>query len=161
MLPLLLGIAITVIDQLTKLLVTQRFYLYESIPVVPGLFNLRYIQNTGAAWGMFAGGHGWLSALSVVVLVALVVFQRSFFSHGLVERIAFGLIIGGIVGNFIDRVRLNYVIDFLDFHWGRHHFPAFNVADAAICCGVGLYMLTQILLARRQREEALRAGVAR
>ena len=161
MLPLLLGIAITLIDQLTKHLVTQRFYLYESVPVVPGFFNLRYIQNTGAAWGMFAGGHGWLSALSVVVLLALVIFQRSFFSRSLADRVAFGLIIGGIVGNFIDRVRLNYVIDFLDFHWGRHHFPAFNVADAAICCGVGLYMLMQILLARRQRDEASAAGAAR
>lgn len=161
MLPLLLGIAITLVDQLTKLLVTQRFYLYESVPVVPGLFNLRYIQNTGAAWGMFAGGHGWLAALSVVVLAALVVFQRAFFSDGPADRVAFGLIIGGIVGNFIDRVRLNYVVDFLDFHWGRHHFPAFNVADAAICCGVALYMLSQFLMARRERAETSGSGAPR
>jgi signal peptidase II len=161
MLPLLLGIVIAFLDQLTKLLVTQRFFLYESFPVIPGLFNLRYIQNTGAAWGMFAGGHGWLATLSVVVLVGLVVFRRSFFSDGLVDRVAFGLIIGGIVGNFIDRVRLNYVVDFLDFHWRSHHFPAFNVADAAICVGVALYMSTQILVARRQRVAAACTGVAR
>lgn len=161
MLPLLLGIAITLIDQLTKLLVTQRFYLYESVPVLPGLFNLRYIQNTGAAWGMFAGGHGWLSALSVVVLAALVVFRRAFFAEGLADRVAFGLIIGGIVGNFIDRVRLNYVVDFFDFHFGKHHFPAFNVADAAICCGVALYVFSQFLVARRQRAEAASAGAPR
>lgn len=161
MLPLLLGIGITLLDQATKCMVTQRFYLYESVPVVPGLFDLRYIQNTGAAWGMFAGGHGWLATLSVAVLVALVVFQRAFFSDGLADRIAFGLIIGGIVGNFIDRVRLNYVVDFLDFHWRGHHFPAFNVADAAICCGVALYMLSQFLMARRQRAETADAGAAR
>ncbi len=157
MLPLLLGIAITLLDQVTKFLVDWNFDLYESVPVIPGLFTLRYIRNTGAAWGLFAGGQSWLAMLSVVVLVALVVFRRSFFAVGLTDRVAFGLIIGGIVGNFIDRVRLKYVIDFLDFHWRGHHFPAFNVADAAICCGVALYMIAQILMARRQR----RAGVPR
>ncbi len=161
MLPLLLGIAITLLDQVTKFLVDWNFDLYESVPVIPGLFTLRYIRNTGAAWGLFAGGQSWLAMLSVLVLVALVVFRRSFFAAGLTDRVAFGLIIGGIVGNFIDRVRLRYVIDFLDFHWRGHHFPAFNVADAAICCGVALYMIAQILMARRQRQERESAGVPR
>jgi len=161
MLPLLLGIGITLLDQATKFLVRQRFYLYESVPVVPGLFDLRYIQNTGAAWGIFAGGHYWLAALSLVVLAALVVFHRSFFSGSPVDRFAFGLIIGGIVGNFIDRVRLNYVVDFLDFYWQGYHFPAFNVADSAICCGVALYMLSQVLVARSRTREQDRAGALR
>lgn len=162
MLPLLLGIAITLLDQVTKVLVDGNFDLYESIPVVPGLFDLRYIRNTGAAWGLFAGGQFWLAMLSVVVLLALVIFRRSFFADGLTDRVAFGLIIGGIIGNFIDRVRLEYVIDFMDFHWRGHHFPAFNVADASICCGVALYMVAQILLARRrQRQERECAGVPR
>jgi len=160
MLPLLSGIVITVIDQATKMLVTRHFHLHESVPVIPGLFDLRYIQNTGAAWGIFAGGHNWLAVLSVVVLVALVVFQRHLFTDRWLDRLVFGLIIGGISGNFIDRVKLHYVIDFFDFHWRGHHFPAFNVADSAICCGVALYMLSQLLLARRQ-EEPVESGAAR
>jgi signal peptidase II len=161
MLPLLIGIAITLLDQVTKFLVDWKFDLYDSVPVIPGLFTIRYIRNTGAAWGLFAGGQLWLAILSVVVLVALVVFRRSFFAAGLTDRVAFGLIIGGIVGNFIDRVRLKYVIDFLDFHWRGHHFPAFNVADCAICCGVALYMLSQILMARRQRMKTVGEEAAR
>lgn len=161
MLPLLIGIAITLIDQVTKFLVDWNFDLHESVPIVPGLFDLRYIRNTGAAWGLFAGGQFWLAMLSVVVLLALVIFRRSFFADGLTDRVAFGLIIGGIVGNFIDRVRLKYVIDFLDFHWHGQHFPAFNVADAAICCGVALYMIAQLLMARRQRRERECAGEPR
>jgi len=151
MLPLFIAIGVTLLDQAGKFLIRRHFDLYESLPVIPGLFNLRYIQNTGAAWGLFADRHHWLAALSVVVLAALVFFRRSFFNDSRTDRFALGLIVGGIAGNFIDRVRLNYVVDFLDFHWGVHHFPAFNVADAAICSGVALYMLSQAMQARRQR----------
>lgn len=158
MYPLLIAIGVTLLDQAGKFLIRRHFDLYESLPVIPGLFNLRYIQNTGAAWGMLAGMHHWLAALSVAVLAALVFFRRSFFNDGRLDRMALGLIIGGIAGNLIDRVRLNYVVDFLDFHWGAHHFPAFNVADAAICSGVGLYMLSQILQARLQRHRAVTAA---
>ncbi|HAS83368.1 MAG TPA: signal peptidase II [Verrucomicrobia bacterium] len=151
MLPLSIAIVLTVLDQLTKVIVCRSFLLYEAVPVIPGLFNLRYIQNTGAAWGMFAGGHYWLSGLSLVVLAGLVMFQRHFFNRTLLDQCAFGIMMGGIIGNLIDRVRLSYVVDFLDFHWNDAHFPAFNVADAAICSGVALYMLSQGLQARRQR----------
>lgn len=157
MLPLLLAIGVTLLDQASKYLIRQHFYLYEASPLIPGLFDLRYIQNTGAAWGLFAGGHYWLAALSLAVLAALVFFRHSFFGHRRTDHVAFGLMMGGIAGNFIDRVRLNYVVDFLDFHWGVYHFPAFNVADAAICSGVGFYMLSQVLLAHRQRQGEQRA----
>jgi signal peptidase II len=158
MLPLLIGIAITLVDQLTKMLILREFHLYQAVPVIPGLFDLRYIQNTGAAWGMFAGGQGWLAVLSVVVLVLLVACNRSFFSSRRCDQVAYGLIVGGIVGNFIDRVRLEYVVDFLDFYWGNHHFPAFNVADSAICCGVILYLASQAIESRRQRRDTSASG---
>lgn len=160
MLPLLLGIGVTLLDQISKFAVCRHFCLYESLPVVSGLFSLRYIQNTGAAWGIFAGGHYWLAGLSVGVLAALIVFRRSFFGDGRIDQVTFGLIIGGITGNFIDRVRLNYVVDFLDFYWNGHHFPAFNVADAAICSGVALYMISQAVHANRLRH-AEPGGAAR
>ncbi|MFU8781000.1 MAG: signal peptidase II [Kiritimatiellia bacterium] len=150
MLPLILAIVVTVFDQWTKSLVRGHFDLFENRVVVAGLFDLRYIQNTGAAWGMFAGGHYWLAGLSLLVLFALVIWQRAFFRNCLLDRMAFGLLAGGIVGNLIDRIRLRYVVDFLDFHWGGRHFPAFNIADSAICIGVGMVLISQYLVARAE-----------
>jgi signal peptidase II len=143
MLVLLLSFAIVAFDQVTKYLVRVHFYPGEGVSIVPGLFNLAFVRNTGAAWGMFGGFNGWLALLSVVILALIVVFRRSFLTDSLVHRIALGLMVGGIIGNLIDRLRLQYVVDFLDFHWkAAYHFPAFNVADAAICMGVLLYMLS-------------------
>ncbi len=149
MLSLCIAVAITFLDQFTKSLVIQYFFLHESLPIVPGFFDLRHIHNTGAAWGMFAGGYLWLALLSVIMLGVIVVFRKSFLSKSILDRICLGFIVGGIVGNLIDRVRLQYVVDFLDFYCGSHHFPAFNVADSAICVGVGLYIISQILTARK------------
>ncbi len=145
MLVLLLSVAVAVLDQVTKDQVMTHFYPGESLAMVPGFFDLVYVRNTGAAWGMFGGSNGWLALFSVVMLVVIVVFRRSFLSDTWIHKVAFGLMTGGITGNLIDRLRLNYVVDFLDFHWYSHHFPAFNVADSAICVGVGLYMLTALM----------------
>lgn len=145
MLVLLLSVAVILLDQVCKDLVMRHFYPGEGIPVVPGFFNLVYVRNTGAAWGMFGGLNGWLALFSILMLATIILFRRSFLDDTLTHRIAFGLMVGGIVGNLIDRVRLQYVVDFLDFHWGPHHFPAFNVADSAICIGVGLYMITAFM----------------
>lgn len=142
---LLLSIAIVLLDQITKGLVTAKFHLGDSIEVIPGLFSLAYVRNIGAAWGMLGGWNSVLVALSAVVLVLLVVFRRSFLTDSLIHRISLGLMLGGIAGNLFDRIRLQYVVDFLDFYWKGHHFPAFNVADSAICVGVGLYMLSSFL----------------
>lgn len=150
---LLLSLGVAVLDQIIKDRVMAAFYPGEGIPVVPGYFDLVYVRNTGAAWGMLNGMSGWLAVLSVVMLAAIVIWRRSLISDTLAHRFAFGLITGGIVGNFIDRVRLQYVVDFLDFHWGVHHFPAFNVADSAICVGVGLYILTAFLNASHPLRE--------
>jgi signal peptidase II len=148
MLILWLSFAIAVLDQGTKLLIQTHFHVGDYIEVIPRLFDLHYVRNTGAAWGMFAGFSHLLVLVSVVMLTVLVVFRRSIMTDSLMHRCATALMIGGIVGNLVDRVRLGYVVDFLDFYWlertGPHHFPAFNVADSAICAGVGLYILTQV-----------------
>jgi signal peptidase II len=86
-----------------------------------------------------------LAVLSVAVLLMLIIFRRSFLTDSLVHRIALALMISGIAGNLLDRVRLRYVVDFFDFYWRNHHFAVFNVADSAICVGVGLYLLTALL----------------
>ena len=145
---LLLSVAVVVLDQATKNLVATRFFLGESLPVIPGYFNLVRVHNTGAAWGMLGGLNGVLVGASLGVLVVLIVFRRSFLTDSLVHRWALGLMVGGIVGNLLDRVRLHYVVDFLDFCWRTHHFPSFNVADSSICVGVGLYMVTALFPAK-------------
>ena len=149
MLVLLFSVAIIILDQATKQWVMMRFYLGESLPVLPEWFNLVYVRNTGAAWGMLGGLNGLLVGLSLLVLIILIFFRRSFLTDCLVHRLALALMIGGIVGNLLDRVRHQYVVDFLDFCWQSHHFPAFNVADFAICVGVGLYMMSALFPSKK------------
>ena len=145
MTPLLVAICVVLLDQASKEWVRGAFSLHESIPVLPGFFNLTYVRNTGAAWGMFSGQNVALSALALVMLAVLVVFRRKILPPGRVHRVALGLLCGGIAGNLFDRLRLDYVVDFLDFFVRNSHFPAFNVADSAICVGVGIYVLGTLL----------------
>lgn len=154
MLVLLISAVIAFSDQLTKYFVRHHFALAESRPVVNGFFNLTYIRNTGAAWGMLGGQNTMLTLLSLVLLVLMVVFRRSFLSDTWPHRLALGLLIGGIVGNLVDRIRLGWVTDFLDFYIGPHHWPAFNIADAAICVGVGIYLITALREGKQNKPTA-------
>ncbi|HEY9509872.1 MAG TPA: signal peptidase II [Verrucomicrobiae bacterium] len=141
------GIALIILalDQITKLLVL-RFLGYEQEKVViDGFFKFVHWGNTGAAWSMFRGNNGVLAIVALVALVILYFTRHHFDSRTLLGQAAFGLIIGGIIGNLIDRVFRKHVIDFLYFyinHNGKSSgFPAFNVADSAICTGVVLVFL--------------------
>jgi signal peptidase II len=136
-----IAVVTTALDQTTKWLI-ERFLPYEhSRVVIPGFFNLVHWRNPGAAWGMFPDANTLLAIISVLTVLALVLFRHSFQLHRPSCRIALGLIGGGVTGNLIDRLRLGSVIDFLHFHIGHYHWPAFNIADSAICTGVALYIL--------------------
>lgn len=148
MLALIATILITLADQWTKLIVRSEFALGESRPVVNGFFSYTYVRNTGAAWGILGGQNTWLCVLSVVMLALMVIFRRSFLSERWEHRLALGLMLGGIIGNLLDRVRLGWVTDFFDFYIGSWHWPAFNIADAAICTGVGIYILSAFWIAQ-------------
>lgn len=145
MLVLCASVAVAVLDQVSKSVIRANLFLSEDRPVIPHFFSLSHVRNTGAAWGMMQGLNHWLVLLSVVMLAVIVIFRRHFLTDSLVHRISMGLMLGGIAGNVIDRIRLGYVVDFLDFYWRGHHFPSFNVADSAICVGVSVYILTQVL----------------
>jgi len=152
-------LAVVVLDQATKALVMERFAMFELLPVIPGLFNLTYLTNTGAAFGMLAGAPTiWRQVFFVgVALAALGVLgfsYRQFRSQGTIFAHAIGLIAGGAVGNLLDRLRFGAVVDFLDFYLGTHHWPAFNVADSAITIGVGLFILGSILHPDKQVKSA-------
>lgn len=150
MLPLITAILITIADQATKHWVRLEFNYGESRTIIEGFFNFTYVRNTGAAWGMLGGYTHILTAVSIVMLFVMVIFRRSFLNDTWQHRLALGLMVGGIVGNLMDRLRQGWVTDFLDFYIGSWHWPCFNIADAAICTGVGIYLLTGFLEQRRQ-----------
>ena len=153
-----ISVAIIVLDQLTKLWVVSTMELYESINVLP-VFDIYRTFNPGAAWSMFAdagGAQRWVfSGLAVVVSIGLVYWLRkiSLASQALLVT-GLTLILGGAIGNVIDRLRLGHVIDFLLVYWGDSKFPAFNVADSAITVGAGLVILDSIREGRRERQAA-------
>ena len=150
-----LGIALLVllIDQFTKVLVLGAFQLGDSTPVT-SFFNLVRVHNHGAAFSFLAAAGGWqrwfFTGIGVVAALFMLWMLRSHAGQTLF-CLAISLILGGAVGNVIDRLLHGYVVDFLDFFWGRWHFPAFNMADSAITLGAGLLILDEILRVRRGR----------
>lgn len=144
------------LDQLTKLWLVQNFSLYESRMIIPGLFNLTYLTNTGAAFGFLAGHPAWwrqvfFITMALVALIAIFFLHRKIAAESRWYTVSLALIAGGAVGNLIDRVRQGAVIDFLDVYLSTHHWPAFNVADSGICVGVGIFLLVNFLQARQQK----------
>jgi signal peptidase II len=138
--------AIFVGDQVSKIWIDKTlpfnsYYPPEAITMIPGFFYIVHVGNTGAAWGLFAGKSFWLALLAVVTLLAIFIFRRHLDLKRPLVQVSFGLLCGGIVGNLVDRILHGHVIDFLDFHFGSFVWPAFNLADAGICVGVGLYIL--------------------
>ncbi|MBU6374725.1 MAG: signal peptidase II [Bdellovibrionales bacterium] len=139
--------ALIFIDQWTKIIILNKFMLGESIPVISSFFNITYVRNTGAAFGFLATAHPsfrvpFFLVIPVIALVVIGYLFRKLPERDVKTALALSLVMGGAIGNLIDRVRLGYVVDFLDFHWKlQAHFPAFNVADSAICVGVALMML--------------------
>ena len=153
----MIAVVVVVLDQITKLIVDQGMRLGQIIPVVPGLFNLSYVLNPGAAFGIMASkSPAFRSPFFVgvsVLAIGLIVYyyHRHLRDETRLPGAALGLILGGAVGNLIDRLRVGMVIDFLDFYFASYHWPAFNVADAAISCGVGLMLLRMLQEWRRER----------
>lgn len=134
-------VLIVALDQATKILVDRGMALHSSIPIVDGLFNLTYIRNAGAAFGIFSGNHEafrvpFLIAVSVAAIGFILMLLRRVpnAATGLITALSF--ILGGAVGNLIDRILYGEVIDFLDVYWSQYHWPAFNVADSFITIGV-------------------------
>jgi signal peptidase II len=142
----LIAVAVVALDQLTKQIVLRFLGYAQEKVVIEGFFKFVHWWNTGAAWSLFRGNNGLLAGVALIALLVLFLSRHHFDSRTLLSQIAFGLISGGIVGNLIDRLRVGHVVDFIYFYVqqrGGHEigFPAFNVADSAICTGVGLVFL--------------------
>ena len=145
-----LAAVVILLDQLSKLWVLHSFQLYESREVIPGFFNLVYVTNTGAAFSMLADvqspwRHYFFLGIGGAAVIGLTagyfVLRKEHRWYGP----AFACIAGGAVGNLIDRVRLGAVVDFLDVYAGEYHWPAFNIADSAICLGAFIFIVISIV----------------
>ncbi len=140
-----LTVAVLFLDQVSKAVVSSTLRMHEVRPIIPGLFNLTRVHNTGAAFGLLAGQASpmrTLFFLAVSFLAMGVVLWMLFRlpPEQKVERLALSLIFGGALGNVVDRVRLGEVVDFVDIYFRSYHWPAFNVADSAISIGVILLL---------------------
>lgn len=147
------------IDQIIKIYVHTHYHLGESVTVVPNFFNLTYVRNFGAAFGFLAESHPtfreifFLSMPPIALIIILLIF-RGVKDSDTKQIIALSSIFGGAIGNYIDRLRFRYVIDFLDFHFfNKWSWPAFNIADMAIVGGVGL-LLTLMFIEEKQKKAA-------
>jgi signal peptidase II len=148
---------VVALDQVAKALVDSMMDLHESHSIVDGLARLTYVQNRGAAFGILSDADLpyqsiLFSAISIVALGAIAVYAWKLPATSRLPQVSLALIMGGAAGNLLDRARLGYVIDFVDVYWGRHHWPAFNVADSAISIGVALLVLD--ILKNPQPDEA-------
>lgn len=132
-----------ILDIITKFIIIATIELYSSIKIIPGLFNIVHVKNTGAAFSMFAhGGIGGRIVLTLVSIGAsiLIIYLLKKSEHK-TERIALSLILSGAVGNLLERLFVGEVTDFLDVYVGSYHWPAFNVADSAITIGAVLMVI--------------------
>ncbi len=152
-----MAVLVVVLDRVSKWLVATNINLHDSIVVLPGFFRLTHVQNTGAAFGLFAdSGSEWKIAILVMFSVlALVVVSALLWknSHAITTTgVGLSLILGGALGNLWDRLLSGRVVDFFDFYVGSYHWPAFNVADSAIVIGA-LLLVGEILFAKSSTEQ--------
>ncbi|MFO7306776.1 MAG: signal peptidase II [Gammaproteobacteria bacterium] len=139
-----LSFFVVILDQVTKALVVANVKMSDAIELLP-ILDIVYLENTGAAFSILAGAGGWqrwfFIALALGVSIILMIWLRRIRADQVVLALGLSLVLGGALGNVIDRAMHGYVVDFIYFHWGPYYFPAFNVADAAISIGAGCLLL--------------------
>lgn len=141
-----IAFTISVLDQISKFYVQQTLHLGQIIPVIPSFFNLTYVLNPGAAFGFLARAPAsirtpFFTAISILAVLFILYYRSRHRQMHLLPSVSLACILGGALGNLIDRLRLGMVVDFLDVYYGAYHWPAFNLADSAITVGVALMVL--------------------
>ncbi len=147
------------LDQWSKIYIDNHFELSQSKRIITNFFHLTYVRNPGAAFGIFADNAirvPFFITISSVATLAILWYVRRVAKEKHWQLLALGLILSGALGNLIDRIRLGEVIDFIDVHWYNYHWPAFNIADSAICVGVTIMLICSWHEERqRKRQETL------
>ena len=146
----LITLILLFVDQFSKYIIRQKMSLAESIPIIKSVFHITYVENRGIAFGLFPQGSSLFIVISLIIILGIIFFERKKVIKSLKERFCLGLILGGALGNFIDRLRFGFVIDFLDFRiW-----PVFNLADSGVCIG-GILMVFFLLRKRPCKERTV------
>lgn len=140
----LFSILVIIIDQIIKLIVTMNLKFTESINIINNFFRITYLQNTGAAFSILSGNTIFLIIITIISLILIYFFLIKNKKIGKIEQICYSLLIGGIIGNLIDRIRLGYVIDYLDFNIINYNYPVFNFADITIVIGIIFLIILNI-----------------
>ncbi len=148
-----LAVVVIALDQWTKVLAVSGLHLFESVAVIP-FFNLTLMHNEGAAFSFLGDASGWkrwfLSAIALAMSIVIIVWTWRIPRHEILRPMCLSLILGGALGNLYDRLTLGYVIDFIDWYVGDWHWPAFNIADAAISIGAVTYIIHGLIVGDRQ-----------
>jgi signal peptidase II len=147
----ILAVIVIAVDQFTKYLVVKHMELYEQIPVIDGFFYLTSHRNSGAAWGMLQGKMGFFYAITLLVIVGVIYYLHKFGKNNRLFAVALALILGGAIGNFIDRLFHQEVVDFFDFIIFGYDFPIFNIADSALTIGVILVIIVTLVEEKKQK----------
>lgn len=142
---IIITIICILIDFISKLLVINNLEVGTGITIIPSFFSISYIQNTGAAWGMFSNGTLLLAAVSMIFLFFAIKYIYELKKISKLSIFTYGMLIGGIIGNLIDRLFRNYVVDFLSFNIFGYHFPVFNIADCFIVVSIILIVIETLL----------------
>jgi signal peptidase II len=158
-LELIVSVTVVVLDQITKAMIRPRLALHESIEVIPGYLDLTRVHNTGAAFGMLNAAEFPFKTLVLSLVAAVALGGVAWYAATVpvsdrLARLGIAGVLGGAIGNLIDRATAGYVLDFVDAYWGSWHFWAFNVADAAISVGVVFMILDILGLGRRSTGQA-------
>lgn len=142
---IIITIICIVIDFVSKLLVINNLKIGDSITIIPSFFSISYVRNTGAAWGMFSNGTIILAIVSMTFLFFAIKYIYELKNISKLSLISYGMLLGGIIGNLIDRLFRNYVIDFLSFNIFGYSFPVFNIADCFIVVSIILIIIETLL----------------
>ncbi|WP_096269956.1 signal peptidase II [Paucisalibacillus globulus] len=150
----LIAVIAIAIDQITKYLVVKNMELYEQIPIIDGFFYLTSHRNSGAAWGILEGKMGFFYVITIIVIIGIIYYLHKYGKDNKLFASALGLILGGAIGNFIDRLFHQEVVDFFDFIIFGYDFPIFNIADSALTIGVILVIIATLFEEKKQKGKA-------
>src|SRR5690625_2139291 len=141
----LIAIIVIAVDQFTKMLVIKHMEIFEQIPIIENFFSLTSHRNSGAAWGMFAGQMTFFYIVTAIVVIGIIFYMEKYARNDKLLAISLSFILGGALGNFIDRLFYQEVVDFLDFTIFGYDYPIFNVADSALVVGVILIIIATFI----------------
>lgn len=151
----IIALIVIIFDQITKWLIVEKMNVYESIVIINNFFNITSHRNKGAAWGILQDQMVFFYIITLIVVIGIIYYMQKHGKQSSLLAIGLSLLLGGAIGNFIDRLYRKEVVDFLDFQIFNYNYPIFNIADSALVIGVGLLIIYTILDERKSKKENL------